>query len=98
MPSATRSELAHPWRASLVDVDRQLPRPIAIHCLGGFVAALYYDLPRPTNDLDYIEMVPHDAMAALQEIAALSHRSPGNIASIFSTWPSPVSRSRMRTV
>ncbi|MBI2493933.1 MAG: hypothetical protein HYV94_17785, partial [Candidatus Rokubacteria bacterium] len=50
-------------------MDGQLPRPIEIHCLGGFVAALYYDLPRPTNDLDYIEVVPHDAMATLQGIA-----------------------------
>ena len=71
MPSATPPELPHPWRAFLVDVDRQLPRPIEIHCLGGFVAALYYDLPRPTNDLDYIEVVPHAAMATLQEIAGV---------------------------
>src|SRR6266436_5841633 len=66
MPSATPPELLNPWRAFLVDVDSQLPRTIEIHCLGGFVAAFYYDLPRPTNDLDYIEVVPHDAMATLQ--------------------------------
>ncbi len=63
-----------PWRAFLVDVDRRLPRSIEIHCLGGFVAAFYYDLPRPTNDLDYIEVVPHDAMATLQEIAGVESR------------------------
>src|SRR3989338_4289579 len=71
MPSATPPELPRPWRAFLVDVDGQLPRPIEIHCLGGFVAALYYDLPRPTNDLDYIEVVPHDAAATVQEIAGI---------------------------
>jgi hypothetical protein len=71
MPSATPPELANPWRAFLVDVDGQLPRPIEIHCLGGFVAAFYYDLPRPTNDLDYIGVVPHDAMATLQEIGGI---------------------------
>ena len=71
MPSVTPRELADPWRPFLVDVDRQLPQPIEIHCLGGFVAAFYYDLPRPTNDLDYIEVVPHDAMATLQEIAGV---------------------------
>ena len=80
MPSATSPELRNPWRAFLADVDRQLPRSIEIHCLGGFVAALYYDLPRPTNDLDYVEVVPHDAMAAVQAIAgvesplAMKHR------------------------
>jgi len=63
--------LPNPWRAFLVDVDRRLPRSIEIHCLDGFVAALYYDLPRPTNDLDYIEVVPHDAMVTLQEIAGV---------------------------
>ena len=72
MPSATSPELPNPWRAFLVDVDRRLPRAIEIHCLGGFVAALYYDLPRPTNDLDYVEVVPHDAMATVQEIAGIA--------------------------
>ena len=71
MPSATPPELPNPWRAFLVDVDGQLPRTIEIHCLDGFVAAFYYDLPRPTNDLDYIEVVPHDAMATLQKIAGI---------------------------
>src|SRR5437667_9729387 len=71
MPSATRPEPPNPWRPFLGDVDGQLARPTEIHCLGGFVAALYYDLPRPTNDLDYIEVVPHDAMATLQKIAGI---------------------------
>ena len=71
MPSATWPELRNPWRAFLVDVDTRLPRSIEIHCLGGFVAALYYDLPRPTNDLDYVEVVPYDAMATVQELAGV---------------------------
>jgi hypothetical protein len=71
MSSVTRSELPNPWRAFLSDVDDRLPRVIQIHCLGGFVAALYYDLPRPTNDLDYVEVVPHEAMTILQQIAGL---------------------------
>ena len=40
MPSATSPELRDPWLAFLADVDRQLRQPIAIDCLGGFVAAL----------------------------------------------------------
>src|SRR5437764_13990643 len=71
MRSATPPESPSPWRAFLVAVDRQLSQQIEIHCLGGFVAALYYDLPRPTNDLDYIEVVPHDAMAVVQAIAGI---------------------------
>ena len=57
MPSATSPEPRNPWRAFLVDIDRHLPLSLEIHCLGGFVAAQYYDLPRPTNDLDYIELM-----------------------------------------
>ena len=64
MPSATWPELRNPRRAFLLDVDRRLPLSIEIHCLGGFVAALCYDLPRPTNDLDYIEL---DVQANLTE-------------------------------
>jgi|SRR5437870_3520304 len=71
MRSATPRDLPNPWRAFLFDVDRELPRPIEIHCLGGFVAAFYCDLPRPTNDLDYIEVLPHDAIATLQDIAGV---------------------------
>lgn len=71
MPSATPRELPNPWPAFLADVDRQLPRPVELHCLGGFVAAFYYELPRPTNDLDYVEVVPNDMMATLQQIAGV---------------------------
>jgi hypothetical protein len=71
MPSATPPEISNPWRAFLEDVERQLRHEISIYCLGGFVAALYYDLPRPTNDLDYVEVVPNDAMDILQRVAGI---------------------------
>ena len=64
-------DLPEPWRAFLTDVDSALPQPIEIHCLGGFVAALYADLPRPTNDVDFVEVVPHDAIAPLQDVAGI---------------------------
>jgi hypothetical protein len=69
MRSATRPEIPNPWRIFLEDIDRNLTGATALHCLGGFTAALYYDLPRPTNDLDYVEVVPHEAMELLQRIA-----------------------------
>ncbi len=71
MRSATPPNLSNPWLAFLEDVDRQLPHEMSIHCLGGFVAALYYDLPRPTNDLDYVEVVPNDAIDILQRVAGI---------------------------
>ncbi len=68
MPSAL-PELPQPWDKFLAEVDALLPDPVELHCLGGFVVAVRYHLPRPTADLDYIEIIPHDAMEVLQRIA-----------------------------
>lgn len=69
MPFATSPELRSPWLEFLSEVDRQLPGPVELHCHGGFVIAMRYGLPRPTTDLDYIEIRPHEAMKILDEIA-----------------------------
>lgn len=74
MASVTPPELPRVWQAFLADIDRQLRRPVELHCLGGFVAAFYYDLERPTNDLDYIEVVPADAMTTVHEIGGVGSR------------------------
>lgn len=71
MPSATSTNIRPPWREFLAEVDRLLPGPVQLHCLGGFVVAVRYGGPRPTSDLDYIEIIPHDAMEVLQGIAGL---------------------------
>ncbi len=69
MPSAISPELRSPWREFLSEVNGRLPELIELHCLGGFVAAMQYHLERPTNDLDYIEIVPRSALQVLEEIA-----------------------------
>jgi hypothetical protein len=69
MPSATSPKLRSPWVKFLSEVDRQLPGPVEIHCLGGFVVAMHYGLPRPTADVDYIEIRPPEAMKVLEETA-----------------------------
>lgn len=69
MPSATSADLRPPWRKFLTEVDRLLPGPVQLHCLGGFVATVRYRLPRRTSDIDYIEIIPHDEMEVLQRIA-----------------------------
>ena len=68
MPSAS-PELPQPWDKFLAAVDALLPDPVELHCLGGFVVAARYHLPRPTGDLDYVEIIPHHAMEVLQRIA-----------------------------
>lgn len=46
-----------------------LPESVALHCLGGFVIAARYGLPRPTADLDYLEVIPSRQGARLQALA-----------------------------
>ncbi len=76
MPSATPAELPDPWRRFLGDVDGLLPIRVQLHCLGGFVMAVKHRLPRTTSDVDYIEVVPHDAIETLQRIAGRSPACP----------------------
>jgi len=41
-----------------------------VHCLGGFVLSVLYDLPRHTGDVDFIEVLPASAYDELLEIAS----------------------------
>ncbi len=55
MPASVPSE---PWHSFLNDVDALLHREVLLHCLGGFVIAQIYALPRPTVDVDTLVIVP----------------------------------------
>ena len=46
---------------------------MALHCIGGFIAAMLYRLPRPTVDVDFLSAVPADDVALL-----LSAAGPGS--------------------
>ncbi|MBI2323032.1 MAG: hypothetical protein HYU88_13305 [Chloroflexi bacterium] len=50
-------------------MDQQLPGPVELHCLGGFVAATLHGLSRPTNDVDYVEIVPQHALQVVEQLA-----------------------------
>jgi hypothetical protein len=69
MPFVTSHDLRPPWREFLAEVDQQLPESVQLHCLGGFVLAVSYSLPRPTSDVDYVEIIPNTAGEDLQRIA-----------------------------
>lgn len=58
-----------PWLGFLRDVDRTLNRRVEVHCLGGFVLAVLWELPRPTGDVDFVEIEPSDAGQDLLRIA-----------------------------
>jgi hypothetical protein len=51
-------KLESPWPEFLAAVDQSLTRPVELHCVGGFVLAAVYGIPRMTNDVDYIAIHP----------------------------------------
>lgn len=61
--------LESPWPEFLAAVDQSLTHPVELHCVGGFVLAALYGIPRPTNDVDYITIYPDSNV--IDEIAGL---------------------------
>ena len=57
------------WNSFLSDVDSLLRSSVELHCLGGFVLAALYGLPRPTGDVDYIAAIPSSSINELASIA-----------------------------
>ena len=60
--------IKEPWLSFLRDVDRALKEAVEVHCLGAFVLSVLWGLPRPTGDIDVIEIRPHPAGEALLRI------------------------------
>ncbi len=50
--------LPSPWKEFLSDLDALLSEPLELHCIGGFVLAFFYGLPRTTGDIDYYAAIP----------------------------------------
>jgi len=61
--------IPEPWLSFLRDVGRALGQPVEVHCLGGFVLTVLWGLPRPTGDVDFIEIEPSEASDELLGIA-----------------------------
>ena len=71
MPPSQKVSLPEPWRAFLTEVDEALKQQVTLHCLGAFVLAALYDLPRPTGDIDYISINPPGVQDELFRIGGL---------------------------
>ena len=71
MPQPTIT-LAKPWSDFLKALDHALSQEVSLTCIGGFALSVLYDLPRATGDIDYLEVMPPDA---LHEIEAIGGRS-----------------------
>jgi hypothetical protein len=62
-------KITEPWLSFLREVDRVMGQAVVLHCLGGFVMAVLWELPRPTGDIDFIEAAPTDAASEVLGIA-----------------------------
>lgn len=40
-----------------------------LHCIGGFVVSVFFGLPRPTADVDYVSAIPRYRVNDLEELA-----------------------------
>ena len=58
-----------PWNAFLTEIDRRITRPVSLHCIGGFTIAMLHDLPRPTLDVDCMDVTPAEQIGPLQSLA-----------------------------
>ena len=70
-------DIPEPWGAFLRDLDRELVRPVELHCLGGFVVTMLYALTRPTADIDVLVVRPQIDLNQLAGIGSLLHKKHG---------------------
>jgi hypothetical protein len=61
--------IPEPWLSFLVEADATMDQMVTIHCLGGFSLIALWGLPRPTGDVDFIEVSPIEAVDALLRVA-----------------------------
>jgi hypothetical protein len=63
------TRIPEPWRSFVREIDGALGNSTEVHCLGGFVLSVLWELPRPTGDVDFIEVRPDTADDELMKVA-----------------------------
>lgn len=58
-----------PWLSFLSDIDAAVDEDVELHCLGGFVITVLYDLARATADVDVIAINPKSEINSLISLA-----------------------------
>lgn len=61
--------IPEPWQSFFTDIDANLDKSVALHCIGGFVITVLYDLARPTADVDVIAITPRSEIESLMSLA-----------------------------
>src|SRR5215831_14971191 len=57
-----------PWSAFFKELDQLLDESLELHCIGGFTIIHAYGVARPTNDIDFIRLIPHPMFSKLCEL------------------------------
>ena len=57
--------ILEPWKSFFREIDNSLEEELALHCLGGFVMTMLYDMDRPTADVDVLPLGSNSATESL---------------------------------
>lgn len=61
--------LLEPWKSFFAEIDAPLNQEVVLHCLGGFVAKIIYDLPRETSDVDVLPIASNNEIDSVISMA-----------------------------
>ncbi len=61
--------LKEPWKSFFSEIDAALSGKVELHCLGGFVMTMLFQLDRPTSDVDILPTASNAEIEALMGLA-----------------------------
>jgi hypothetical protein len=84
--------LPEPWKSFFSEIDQALSQEVVLHCLGGFVAKVLYDLERETADIDVLPVATNseiDSALGLGLEGSKLHKKHGVYLQIVGMAPVP---------
>src|SRR5437879_3029758 len=61
--------IPEPWQSFLLEIDSTIGEDVELHCLGGFVVSVLYNMARPTADVDVVAITPRSEIESLTSLA-----------------------------
>ena len=84
--------LPEPWKSFFAEIDAALSQAVALHCFGGFVAKVLYDLERETSDVDVLPIASNkeiDAVIGRASEGSQLHKKYGVYLQVVGIAPIP---------
>ncbi len=88
----TPDQLIEPWKSFFAEIDAALSQEVSLHCLGGFVAKILFDLPRETADVDVLPIASNheiDSVIATAVEGSTLHQKYGVYLQVVALAPIP---------